>query len=62
MVRAVKKSFGLLGGSFDPAHKGHLVISNILLTVRLKISECLFEELKLSKFSSKDKINFTFFS
>ena len=31
MVKILNKSVGLLGGSFDPVHKGHLIISEIAL-------------------------------
>ncbi len=37
-INAKKKSFGILGGSFDPPHKGHLKISNISLK-KLKLNK-----------------------
>ena len=39
MVRFSNKSIGVLGGSFDPAHKGHI-----------KISKISIEKIKLKKF------------
>ena len=41
MVKTLNKSIGLLGGSFDPAHIGHLKISKIALK-KLKINKILW--------------------
>jgi len=41
MVKTNKKSIGLLGGSFDPAHKGHLIISRIALK-KMRLNKVLW--------------------
>ena len=41
MVTPSKKSIGILGGSFDPAHKGHLIISKIAIR-KLRLSKVLW--------------------
>jgi len=54
MVRASKKSIGLLGGSFDPAHIGHLKISKIAIK-KIKLNKILWLVTKKNPFK-KDPI------
>ena len=52
MVRFLNKSFGILGGSFDPAHKGHLVISKIAIK-KFKLNKVLWVVTKQNPFKGK---------
>ena len=52
MVKPSNKSFGLLGGSFDPAHKGHLAISKIAIK-KLKLDKILWIVTKQNPFKKK---------
>ena len=52
MVRFLNKSIGILGGSFDPAHKGHLVISKIAIK-KLKLNKVLWIITKQNPFKKK---------
>ena len=52
MVRYLNKSIGVLGGSFDPAHKGHLIISKIAIK-KLKLSKVFWVVAKKNPFKSK---------
>ena len=58
-----KKYIGLLGGSFDPAHKGHLGISKIALK-KLKLKKIYWVITKKNPFKKKtfysleERINF----
>ena len=52
MVKASNKSVGLLGGSFDPAHKGHLIISKIAIK-KIKLNTILWIVTKQNPFKGK---------
>ena len=52
MVRFTNKPIGILGGSFDPAHKGHLAISNIAIK-KIKLSKVLWIVTNQNPFKAK---------
>ena len=52
MANNQKKYIGLLGGSFDPAHKGHLGISNIAIK-ELKLKKIYWVITKKNPFKNK---------
>ena len=52
MASIQKKNIGLLGGSFDPAHKGHLGISNIAIK-KLKLKKIYWVITKKNPFKNK---------
>ena len=52
MPKASIKTIGLLGGTFDPAHKGHLTITKIALK-KLNLSKVLWIVTKKNPFKDK---------
>ena len=52
MVRFSNKPIGILGGSFDPAHKGHLMISKIAIK-KIKLSKVLWVVTNQNPFKGK---------
>ena len=52
MARIQQKYIGLLGGSFDPAHKGHLGISKIAIK-KLKLKKIYWVITKKNPFKNK---------
>jgi nicotinate-nucleotide adenylyltransferase len=56
MLKSSNKSIGLLGGSFDPVHKGHLIISKIALK-KMKLDQIYWLITKKNPF--KNKVHFS---
>ena len=56
MVKLSKKTIGLLGGSFDPVHKGHISISKIALK-KIKLDQIYWLITKKNPF--KKKVHFS---
>ena len=52
MANIQKKNIGILGGSFDPAHKGHLGISKIAIK-KLKLKKIYWVITKKNPFKNK---------
>ena len=52
MVRVLNKPIGILGGSFDPAHKGHLIISKLAIK-KLKLNKVLWLVTKQNPFKDR---------
>ena len=56
MAKSIKNSIGILGGSFDPPHKGHLIISKISLK-KLKLKKLYWVVTKRNPFKKKSYFN-----
>ena len=52
MLRHKKKEIGILGGSFDPPHEGHVKISKISLK-KIKLSKIFWVVTKQNPFKKK---------
>jgi len=52
MIRSIKKKIGIFGGSFDPPHRGHLVISKIAIK-KLSLDKLFWCVTKQNPFKSK---------
>ena len=56
MKKLIKKKIGILGGSFDPAHKGHIKIS-IEAKKKFKLNKVIWAVTKKNPFKSKAKLS-----
>ena len=52
MVETKNKSVGILGGSFDPPHRGHLSISKIAIK-KINLNKVLWVVTKKNPFKNK---------
>ena len=52
MLKSSNKSIGILGGSFDPVHRGHLLISKIAIK-KMKLNKVLWIVTKKNPFKKK---------
>ena len=52
MAEYQNKKIGILGGSFDPAHKGHLLISKIALR-KIKLKKIYWVVARKNPFKKK---------
>ena len=55
MKKLIKKKIGILGGSFDPAHKGHIKIS-IEAKKKFKINKIIWAITKKNPFKKKSNL------
>ena len=55
-MKLKKKKIGILGGSFDPAHKGHLIISKEAVK-RFKLKQIIWAITKKNPFKKKSSTN-----
>ena len=55
-MRVKNNKIGILGGSFDPAHKGHLAISKEAVK-RLKLKKIIWAITKKNPFKTPSKVN-----